>query len=138
MKLTALLTAGLFVLHLPSLVSAQPPSPPSPQAGKAVKIQVAPQDWEAVPPTERERIMEILRSTKLLPPGATVVPDPDTITLAAVPVFDPRKVLCESACNVAEAIAMAACVSTTGVARNVTAACIAAANAVANGCREGC
>lgn len=103
-------------------------------------IKVNDGQWNALSTDEQNAIIEGLITTKALEVGDKIVPDPNVqpFTEATImePMWNPLNDLCKAGCDIAAAAAAAWCTANTaGIA---TAACLAAAEAARQACRDRC
>ncbi|MEB9613445.1 hypothetical protein P4J23_25980 [Bacillus cereus] len=105
------------------------------------KIKISKETWSKVHEDEKKKIYNILIEAGSIDKedeivGDTAIPahkeDEDIMTIS----WNPKKDLCKVACNVAAATAAAAC--TAGTEGIGLAACLAAANAAKDLCRDRC
>lgn len=92
--------------------------------------------WNALPAEDRKRIENVIAST--FGKNAKVVPDPNAPEASMQTAgFKPQgNPLCEAACGIAEAAAVAACA---GLGNPIAvAACVAAAREAGKECRRHC
>lgn len=92
--------------------------------------------WDAVAETDRGKIVDIMRKSRLLSGEASIVPSADQ----ALPPEGGNSPsaeagFCKIACDAAEAAAIEACNDLSGAAK---AACIAIAQAAGEECRNNC
>ena len=104
------------------------------------EVRVNEAQWNAVPEGERKRIVDGLRQSGALQPGDTVVADASAPEMTAdtpfEPMWNPLKDVCKAGCDVVATTAMAWCTANT--AGLGTVACIAAAEAARNACKDRC
>ncbi len=103
-------------------------------------IKVNKYQWDSVSEADKEKITSGLRASGALGATDRIVGDPGVPEFTAEtllePQWNPLKDLCKAACDTAAAAAVAWCTANTaGVA---TAACIAAAEAARQVCRDRC
>ena len=104
------------------------------------QIRINKAQWEAVADSDKEAIIQGLRSTSALKIGDTIISDEDTPALTEdtllEPMWNPLKGICKAACDVAATAAVAWCTANTvGVG---LVACIALAEAARGECRNRC
>ena len=103
-------------------------------------IKVNKQQWDSLSEEDQRAITEGLRSTGGLSIGDQIVGDPNVKPFdentQLQPMWNPIKDLCKSACDIAAGSAVAWCTANTaGVG---LAACLAAAEAARQECRNRC
>jgi len=103
-------------------------------------VKVNKGQWDAVSSADQKAIIDGLRKTGALQSGDRIVTDPNVAPFdentQMEPMWNPIKDLCKVACDTAAAAGVAWCTANTaGVA---LAACIAAAEAARNVCRDRC
>ena len=95
-------------------------------------FKVNEKQWNALSADERSKIVEILKSNRLMTEGDKIVGAPGVSEEAGM--WNPKKDLCKAACDVAAAAAAAACSGSTVA----IAACVAAVNAAREYCKSRC
>jgi hypothetical protein len=96
-------------------------------------------DWHGLSSEDQEKVKNILMATGLLKSGSNITPDPNSASLAAVGTADPQLAgfinFCKIGCDLAQAVASAAC---NGLPPPAAAVCMAAAKAGGDFCRSKC
>ncbi len=103
-------------------------------------ISVNSAQWEALSAEEQKKITMGLQSTGAMKADDRIVGDPNvapfTEDTELAPMWNPLKDLCKAGCDVAAATAAAWCTANTAGVGLV--ACLAAAEAARNVCRDRC
>ncbi len=103
-----------------------------------MKVQVNSGEWQGLSAEDQTKIKDIIEANFN---GAKITSDPgvplalDSLQKPSVAFFGLDKPLCQAACGMAEAAAVAACATFTGPALPI---CIAIAHAAGNLCRKRC
>jgi hypothetical protein len=104
------------------------------------EIRINEGQWAAISEEERSHIVDGLRKSGALQPEDIVVGDPSVAEMTAdtplEPMWNPLEDICKAACDVAAGTALGWCtLNTAGLG---LVACIAAAEAARNACRDRC
>lgn len=96
-------------------------------------IQVPADQFDSVSDSDKERIIDILRKSKLIGPEDQIIGDPDATGMGTEDILELNP--CKILCDLGEALAVAECNKLNEPAKSV---CVAAARAGAEVCRSNC